>query len=81
MWTAGLGREGCSPHTPPLPPAGFSPARVSEQQCSVHGLRGCQSAGNPTLGPRGGGEGPRAMGTSLYIALPKDKSSNPGLRK
>lgn len=55
--------------------------RVSEQRCSVHGLRGCQSAGNPTLGPRGGGEGPLAMGTSLYIALPKDKSSNPGLRK
>lgn len=73
--------EGFSPHTPPLPLAGFSPTRVSEQQCSVRGLKGCQSAGNPTLWLGGGAEGPLAMGTSLCISLPKAKSSNTGFRK
>lgn len=77
------GGEGCSPHTHTLPPAGFSPARVSKQQCSTLHLKGCQSAGNPTLWPGGGGggEGPLATGTSLDISLPKAKSSNSNLRK
>lgn len=73
--------EGCSPHTPPLPPAGFSPARASEQQCSAQGLKGCESAGKPPLWPEGGREEPLATGTSLCISLPKAKSSNLGLRK
>lgn len=75
------GGEGCSPHADTLPPAGFSPTRVSEQQCSTLHLKGCQSTGNPTLQPGGGGEGPLATGTSLGIFLPKAKSSNSGLRK
>lgn len=75
------GGEGCSPHTPSLPPAGFSPARVSEQQCSTSGLKGCQSAGNPTLWPGEGGEGPLATSTSLCISLLKANSSNPSCRR
>lgn len=80
----GVGRpagEGLLSAPRSLPPAGFSPARVSEQQCSTLGLKGGQSAGNPTLWPGGGGKGPLATGTSLGISLPKAKSSNPSSRK
>lgn len=80
MWAGQQGRGLLSTHTLSLPPVGFSPARVSEQQCSTLDLKGCQSAGNPTLWPEGG-EGPLATGTSLGISLPKAKSSNSGLRK
>lgn len=79
-WAAGL-RGKAALRTPPLPPAGFSPARVSEQQCSTPGLKGRQSAQKPAPGPGGDVEVPLALGASLCISLPKAKSSNPGLRK